>query len=933
MKVEITSFRGEVPRLTPRALPDNAAQVAINARLQSGDLEAWRQFTQTKVLANSGAVQTIYLLNDKWLSWTHQVDVARGVIPGDTSAPLFLTCPSLYGKPQFTNYAMATTGAEPHPVATRPLGVPSPDTRPTVEAVAVEVDEAAVPLVNPGGEAGSTTGWTNDVGAIVVHENGDIVGLNAHGGTQFFGGGTGTNSEARQDKTISSMDIQAGSSSLALSWWQATGAAGSKAAMALRFYDAANTLRGEVVADLEAPPTPNTWAYRQIELMVPATATTARLVQIYERVGAGPEIDAYIDDVVLIAKGFSNVSTPQSYDGWSFSGIQGGPGNNVWSQSGADSTKFFFGGDTACPWMIRDFGSAAASGLVVEFDFWVSDTAYQSFDVVPYASAGGAGTGISFGLGALHTSRFGSLGDRGTGQPSLQATGFGPGPHFNVKLTCTKSEANTALVVVRVENLLNGAVLVDDVSTTVPIDGPCLMLRLTTGSIGTVPQVSITAIKVQVGAPTLSTPGADTATSYVYRFRNDLGWVSAPSPESATVLRPAGGSVTVTTPTSVDVSLAAYGITHKEIYRAISGASGAAFVYVGETTLAEAAFSDAYEDNEIARNDVLNSEGWDLPPDDLQGIMVLPNGMLAGFRRNQLCLSVSGYPYAWRAEDRKTTDADIVAIRNIDNTIVIGTKSFVYTATGNSNDAYSMSMPGALQACVAKRGMVFLDGIGVVFPSPDGWMACAGSAGALTNITEGFFKKEQWEALDPSSIIAAVHDGMLVWFSTGQTPDSGFALDVRQSGFGLIGFSFHAAATYVDPLTDSLHMVLDSINEPADDLLPVASTAPTLASPAKTIFKFDGATNGDKLRYRYRGKLNEMPHPVAMTMAQVRAGEFTNLVFRVVADGTLLSAKAPASLREFRLPMSKAHDEYEIELVGTSRVRSTQVVEDVLELT
>ena len=77
MKFSIASFRGEAPLVTPRALPENAAQEATNCRLQTGDLESWRQFLLSKTLANTGTVQTIYLLNGAWLSWNAQVDVAR----------------------------------------------------------------------------------------------------------------------------------------------------------------------------------------------------------------------------------------------------------------------------------------------------------------------------------------------------------------------------------------------------------------------------------------------------------------------------------------------------------------------------------------------------------------------------------------------------------------------------------------------------------------------------------------------------------------------------------------------------------------------------------------------------------------------------------------------------------------------------------------
>ena len=140
MKITLSNPRGEVPRVASHLLPDNAAQASVGARLLTGDITAWQQFSNVKTLATPAPVRTIYLLKDKWLSWAADVDVARGIVPGDDTYRVYLTAPSLYGQPQWTNYSLATTGSEPYPVTTRPLGVPNPDAAPTL---AVGVDTTA----------------------------------------------------------------------------------------------------------------------------------------------------------------------------------------------------------------------------------------------------------------------------------------------------------------------------------------------------------------------------------------------------------------------------------------------------------------------------------------------------------------------------------------------------------------------------------------------------------------------------------------------------------------------------------------------------------------------------------------------------------------------------------------------------------------------
>ena len=309
------------------------------------------------------------------------------------------------------------------------------------------------------------------------------------------------------------------------------------------------------------------------------------------------------------------------------------------------------------------------------------------------------------------------------------------------------------------------------------------------------------------------------AVSYVYTFVNDLGWESAPSPASDTVTRPDGVSVVVTMATTYPED-SAYAVTTKNLYRAVTGATGTVFKLVASgIPLATATYNDVLDDSELGK-DVLLSDDWDLPNPDMEGIIALPNGIMAGFFKNQLCLSAQGAPWAWPVAFRLPTDTDIVAIANIDNTIVIGTKSFVYTATGNSPDSFSMSKPGEAQSCASKRSMTYVDGFGVVFSSPDGFQVCAGSAGNVRNATSSIFNKRQWQALDPTSILSAVHDGVLHFFYDAGATQGGYALDTSSDGFGLIQLSYHATAAHVDPVTDTLYLSLSEINEPTDAALP-----------------------------------------------------------------------------------------------------------------
>ena len=43
-----------------------------------------------------------------------------------------------------------------------------------------------------------------------------------------------------------------------------------------------------------------------------------------------------------------------------------------------------------------------------------------------------------------------------------------------------------------------------------------------------------------------------------------------------------------------------------------------------------------------------------------------------------------------------------------------------------------------------------------------------------------------------------------------------YALDMKANGFGVVEMPFHASAVHVDPVTDTMYLVLDDINEPDD---------------------------------------------------------------------------------------------------------------------
>lgn len=126
----IKSFGGIAPKVPPRYLKDNQAQVAVNGPMFNGSLQSLNAPGSTvATLTKTGSIKTIYRFGQSvnsesnyWFHWTTDVDVCRSQIAGDTSEWTFFTGD---GIPKATNSSLALSGSN-YPTVSRPLGLPAP---------------------------------------------------------------------------------------------------------------------------------------------------------------------------------------------------------------------------------------------------------------------------------------------------------------------------------------------------------------------------------------------------------------------------------------------------------------------------------------------------------------------------------------------------------------------------------------------------------------------------------------------------------------------------------------------------------------------------------------------------------------------------------------------------------------------------------------
>lgn len=122
MLIAITKFEGEVPAVASRLLKPGYAKQALNAKLQDGDLAAFKSLLPVTAAQVVG-LQSFRKYGSFWLQFAADVDVIRAPIAGDTESKILYTGA---GEPRITDATLATAGVGPYPTSYYKLGVPAP---------------------------------------------------------------------------------------------------------------------------------------------------------------------------------------------------------------------------------------------------------------------------------------------------------------------------------------------------------------------------------------------------------------------------------------------------------------------------------------------------------------------------------------------------------------------------------------------------------------------------------------------------------------------------------------------------------------------------------------------------------------------------------------------------------------------------------------
>jgi hypothetical protein len=387
---------------------------------------------------------------------------------------------------------------------------------------------------------------------------------------------------------------------------------------------------------------------------------------------------------------------------------------------------------------------------------------------------------------------------------------------------------------------------------------------------------------------------------YTYTYVTALGEEGPPAAASNTVDVRLGQSAVITGMSAAPAGN--YNVSTKRIYRSVQGTSGAGYLFVAEIPAA----NTSYTDSVLAENlgETLQTGDWVAPPDDMAGLCLMANGVMAGFSGKDICFSVPFVPNAWPLAYRLQSDHNIVGIGAFGISLFVGTDAFPYIITGVDPEGMSMVKSTSRQACVSKRSIVDMGG-GVFYASPDG--ICLADGTGVRVLTQSLMTKDEWQAYRPDSINATQIDGRYFAFYDTGIVQGCLILDMTGDGAQLWNSDVYHTALFNDVKTDSLYL-----------------------ASSGSVQKWDsGATN---LTYTWKSKIFQLAKPENMGAGQVFAHTYP-VTMKVYADGVLIHTEAVANDRPFRLPSGFRAREWQLEVVGTSEVTSAMLAGTVMELT
>jgi len=878
--VKITNFLGTAPKISPELLPNTAAQIASNCKLYSGDLIPYPQPVVVASTQRSGTIKTLFALRDpstnakKWLSWLTDVDIAVASKTDKDEQRFYY---SGDGKPKVSNYELATTGAAPYPVGYYDLGLPVPP------------DSAKLTTTAATFTSKTTSSYARDTSNVVT-----IVTSAAHGLR------TGNFVSVSGFSFVSGTYTQAGTTR--------TGT----------YNEAANTLSVTVNVTNHG-------------LQSGATVNL--------QFSADPGLDGAYSAVVIDKDNFA-VTAPTA---------AARTGNITWTNAGTTTIQVTITahGLSNGAQVTLDF----TTGTAPDGTYTISNVTANTFDIVTSSAQTTSGN-VRWDIRNLNATNV-----ECTVVNSTTFTYFSPGP----AITTTSSSAGT--VELGGQTQARSYVFTwytpweEESIASIPSDNLYIKEGITV-TVSNLPTAKPSGNNFVRGVRLYRTLAAASGTEYYLLktlwFPTGLASVQRTSNVSR---------VALLYPHNLDVddrfkisgcTVASFDITGGIVTDVIDDytfeyaqvAGDVAFTTVGAGTLYHDVsenpptttarywgdgtynFTDDFDSRDLF--DILGTDDYDAPPEDLQGLTAIQNNILCGFVGNTLYFSEPGLPHAWPAKYAVTLEHNVVGIAAISGSALVTTDSYPYLVSG-SDPANGMSTAriDANFPCLNKNSMVTM-GYGIVYSTHDGLAVYSPSAGSAI-ITKLLYNNDTWTtALNPSTVIAEYYGDN--YFASHSTGAFIFEQDAKVGGF-FVDADYSFTASWYDSIEGIVYYVSGTNGDiyQWDDL---AQPSVRVEWKSKVIVTKDMINLGAaRVVADYATVTQTWDTETQLWNSALEFWDAAeNLTFKLWVDKQLIFSTVVADSNAFRLPTGYRTDTFEVGVESNVRVRAIHLGETPLGL-
>ena len=328
--------------------------------------------------------------------------------------------------------------------------------------------------------------------------------------------------------------------------------------------------------------------------------------------------------------------------------------------------------------------------------------------------------------------------------------------------------------------------------------------------------------------------------------------------------------------------------------------------------------------------DVLASDEYDAPPEDLQGLVTVQNSILVGFVGNTLYFSEPGQPSAWPNRYATPVGEQIVALGSIAGSLLVLTKGYPYiVAVRDPAAGVSVDRIDVLYPCLSAQSVVTM-GYGIVWSTNDGLALYSPSSGAAL-VTKALYNNDTWTVdVNPNTVVAEYYgENYLASHSTGSFV---FEQDTKVGGFFVDTDPVFTASWY-DTQTGKLYYVSGTLGDiyEWDDL---SQPALTMDWKSKVIITKDMINLGAaRVIADYSTVTNTWDtETVLWNSALTNWNNADEITFYLWVNKQLIFTTTVNDVDGFRLPTGYRTDTFEVGVEGNVRVRAIHLAETMLGL-